>query len=189
MALCMIPAEDVKAYQVGFNLLHAKVPPGVQNVNIYSVIRHIIPGNYENTFAYLFKRKPTASLVPPHTMVLFYKNLMLQLFLPFRMDYFHEVSGKKVDVPFFPPYFDGTGSDEWGVVSPQLLDLSSNKTTSEEETVSFRMALSDQDKVMSVDMNTGKPTEGKLDPTKIVGFFLDHTGEGIQLPTKENKKV
>lgn len=187
IGLCLITSEDAKKYEVGFNLLKAKVPPGVKNPNIYSVIRHIIPGNYDSTFAYLFKRKNTAPLVPPHTMILLYKNVMLQIFLSFRIDYLMEMNGKTVDVSIFPPYFDGSGSDKWGLVSPQLIDLSSNEITSEEETISFRMAPTNQDELMCIDMNTGKPTDGKFDPNNIVGFFLDHDQRGIQLPKSDNE--
>ena len=170
-------------------MLHAKIPPGTQNENIYSVIRHIIPVSYENTYAYLFKRKPTVVSVPHHTMVLFYRNLMLQIFLSFRIDYLMEINGKTIDVPIFPPYFDGSGSDQWGMINPQLLNFSSNETTIEEETVSFKMNSTVEGELVGVDMNTGKITDGKFDPKKIVGFFLDHAGTGIKLPTDNDKKA
>lgn len=182
IGLCMIHPREVAVYEVGFRLLQAKKQLGAMNPNIYCVIRHSLPGNYEDCFAYLFRRKTGVDSVPPHTMVLFYKNVMLQIFLSFQLEYLTTMEGKSVDVPIFPPYFDGTGSDQWGSVVPQLLDFSSNESITEEERIGFGMQPVDEGQIAGINLATGKKAEGTYDPNRIVAFCLAPEGTVVQLP-------
>jgi hypothetical protein len=91
IALCSVDETDLKKYELAFQFLAS---PNIDKMlqGAHLLVGYRLPNAYETPFGMLFKKVDDNINATTHTFVLFYKSMMLQIFLPFHIDDFRHYS-------------------------------------------------------------------------------------------------
>ncbi len=110
MSLCLIDEADIPDYSTAFQFLASdQIDELLQGG--FVVVGFRLPNAYDNPFGMLFRKNNDNINATTHTFILFYKSMMLQIYLPFNpTDIKHY---RNLDCPYLPPLFDGTGDEKW----------------------------------------------------------------------------
>ncbi len=90
ISLCLVDVGELMKYEQSLLFLQSdKFNKKLNNFPLYRMFIYFVPGDFSpNPAAFLFKRKSNISekSIPTHTMLLFFRNHMYQIFLPFYKD-------------------------------------------------------------------------------------------------------
>jgi len=177
MALCLVPQDEMKEYDPALRfLLSNELDKHLEGLLAFL---YVLPISYDTIFGMLFKKIHPEKNAATNWFVLCYSSYMFQIPLPFnRMDFpFYS----KLEVPVFPPMFDGTGADHWQHSSFAIVDLTSIEKKSDDISIMGVQPKVDLQSLVAIDRETGEEVPGTLDPSKIIGVYMVHENFNIDI--------
>lgn len=184
IAVGMMPEEDLKNFELARKLLQDIRNKQFSKTQLPVLYIHHLSKPYKYTGAFLFKRKDPLGNQPPFSLVLFYGQLMYQIYIPFSVSYLRAIHGKTIDVPLLPPISPCENWDHKFML--ETVSLDSVEPTTRKQTVTIAPNDTNIERV-AIDGNSGKLVKGYIyNPHNIVKFmFIEDDGFSISLPNDE----
>lgn len=183
IGFCMLPKSDVESYR-GFIetvLLSNKNDKPLSGHPAFMLLQSQLPRSHDHTFAILFKRKSNLA-IPKYEMVLFCRNMMLQLMLPFHSDdikYYSEFSRLK-----FPPgHF--TDEDFFAEVSTRYVDFSDIELKKEKGEFRFNVDPKNLSNLSMYNPVTKTSMQNQPFPKDIVSVYIVEGSGAVEFPKED----
>lgn len=161
MAYGLLPEEDLKEFDLAVNILNESRSPIKITGNAFGVVKHILSHRMPYTGIFLFKNREPNSFCPPYTFVLFYGQIILQIFISFSKSYIERVVGKVVQAPILIPFIPDKSISKFHYYrEDEILDSLESKS-------SFQKLIIEADvdvNMEAMDIITRKLVDAKFDP-------------------------
>lgn len=171
LALGLIPESDLQEYNLGFQLLQDIQNKKFKKNDIISVHIHNLLVPYTYTGILLFKKVDSNSSAPPLSLVLFYGQLMFQIYIPFSLNFIKNLKENKISVPLLPPILPSMEDANNLHFSFETERLDS--ITPQTRKLNIRLIPDTKDvKMVSLDPVTMEMKNQNLNPNEIVKFII-----------------
>jgi hypothetical protein len=170
IALCSVDETDLAKYELAFQFLAS---PNIDKMlqGAHLLVGYRLPNAYETPFGMLFKKVDDNMNATTHTFVLFYKSMMLQIFLPFHLDHFRHYSDLRC--PALPPLFDGTGDEKWVDHGAIYDNLASTEVKRDgEEVITFQIDPASLKDMVCFDPKTNKFVDKQFDFSEVASIII-----------------
>jgi hypothetical protein len=164
MALSALDKDVIKYYGSAFRFLMTD-SLDLQLAKICNCREYRMPlgFGYEEPFILFFKKRDSSSRLPTHIFVLFFKNVLYEIFLPLNDLDSELYDGNIFSVSWCPPIFLNEEDSVNIPVRHYDIDLSSpNETDSDKEIITFRTNEENLNKLVRIDELTGR--QSPIDP-------------------------
>ena len=171
LGLGLLPEKELKEYEMAFQLLQdVKNKRFVKN-DILSVYIHNLSTAFTYTGIFLFKKRDPATDEPPLSLILFYGQIMYQIYIPFSYEYLKRTNGKTITCPMLPPILTDKNPNTFRfILEVEKLDSIQSRTRQQH----IRLIPNDKDvKRVALDPITRKETKNYVfNPNSIVKFMI-----------------
>lgn len=193
MAMSIIDEDELKYYSKGMEFLTSKKLDSASTTsNIFSVFKHWLPDtNYQKPILILLKKRETNSKQITNTLILFFKNIMFQIFLPFNCNDIENCnSSSSFESPIAPPFLFSPPAKDYPIIHTQIDALMSNESKPVEETLNFMVDPEFLKNAVSIDLNNVNLRDENFDFKNIAGLYFFDSSEKFEFKIKGdiNKK-
>jgi len=192
IALSLLPAEEVKNYQVPLGYLR-RGNLEKEFSEFAKIFQYQMPLDHRllAPTAFLFERRLPAKRVPKHSFALYFENFIYTFPIHFyEPDIKQNIyNGEEMIIPLCPPILTDKPQGEI-VYQRRLVDLSSNELLKGEKGfIQFNADPEILKNLVAFDPVTGKVSSRELNPDEIIGIHFVSPDSEIKFPPNNNSSL